>query len=31
MIIPGQFGFNLLVVSEKKDFETFFPWGPMLN
>jgi hypothetical protein len=21
----------VLVVSEKKRFETFFPWGPMLN
>jgi hypothetical protein len=25
MIIPGQFGFNCPVVSEKKRFETFFP------
>jgi hypothetical protein len=25
MIIPGQFGFNCPVVSEKKHFETFFP------
>jgi hypothetical protein len=25
MIIPGQFGFNYKVVSEKKCFETFFP------
>ena len=25
MIIPGQFGFNVLVVSEKKRFKTFFP------
>ena len=25
MIIPGQFGFNVQVVSEKKRFETFFP------
>jgi hypothetical protein len=25
MIIPGQFGFNCQVVSEKKRFETFFP------
>jgi hypothetical protein len=25
MIIPGQFGFNVQVVSEKKRFETFSP------
>jgi hypothetical protein len=25
MIIPGQFGFTVLVVSEKKRFETFSP------
>jgi hypothetical protein len=24
MIIPGQFGFNVQVVSEKTRFETFF-------
>jgi hypothetical protein len=31
IIIPGQFGFNCPSVSEKKRFETFFPYGPMLN
>jgi hypothetical protein len=32
MIIPGQFGFNCpRVVSEKKRFETFSPYGPRLN
>jgi hypothetical protein len=25
LIIPGQFGFNCPMVSEKKRFETFFP------
>ena len=27
MIIPGQFGFNCPSGSEKKRFETFFPYS----
>jgi hypothetical protein len=31
MIIPGKLVSIIQVVSEKKCFETFFPYGPRLN